>query len=101
MRPNNFVRLGALVTALIAAGAKRSKAFDDFRDSVGVAKLRARRAQDVAALSSSGRQERRLAEVRALEAPPAARAIPGLARLVSRRAKRRLAAIFEEERAAA
>jgi hypothetical protein len=93
-------KLGARVAALFGGGA-RSPEFEDFRGSFfGGAAARCD-GLDFPALAALRGRERRLAEAMLADALPETRAIAGLGALASRRARRRLAALFEQESAAA
>ena len=96
MGANDFIRLGALVRALIGASARRSPAFEEFRHGFCAEGGEGRRL-DLEALAALEGRERRLAEQMLLNALPDACAIAGLGELATRRALRRLTGLFEQQ----
>jgi HEAT repeat protein len=95
----DFGGLAARVAALIGAGATCSSAFAGFRLSFFGELAAPTDALDYAALAALSGRERRRAERMLADALPGARAIAGLAALATPRARARLAALFEAERA--
>ncbi len=101
MRANTLGKFGTRVAALFGAGGDRSLEFEDFRRSFFGAATESCDGLDFAALAALRGREQRTAEAMLLNALPETRAIAGLGALASRRARRRLAALFEQESAGA
>jgi hypothetical protein len=96
MGESGFIRLGALVRAMIGASVRRSRAFEAFHHGF-CAESGAGRRLDLEALAALEGRERRLAERVLLNALPDVCAIAGLGELATRRAQRRLTRLFEQE----
>ncbi len=97
MGANSFGRLGVGIAALFGGRARRSPEFEDFRLSFLGGHAACHDSLDFEALAALGGRERRVAERMLLNALPEARAIAGLGALATGRARRRLAALFEQE----